>query len=73
MTSSCRRRWCLVLLLLAIPYLDRNPKGVGVWFSSDRKPMVTLFSIVAVAAVVLTVIGTFLRGKNWSFVLPWSP
>ncbi len=62
----------VVLFLFALPYIDRNPKGVGVWFSRDRKFLIALFTFFLVVAVVLTVIGTFFRGPNWSFVLPWS-
>jgi quinol-cytochrome oxidoreductase complex cytochrome b subunit len=63
----------LVTSLLAMPYLDRKRKGVGVWFSGERKVAVTIFSICLGAAVVLTVIGTAFRGPNWSFQLPWKP
>jgi quinol-cytochrome oxidoreductase complex cytochrome b subunit len=63
----------LVTALLALPYLDRKRKGVGVWFSGERKVAVTIFSICLGAAVVLTVIGTAFRGPNWSFQLPWKP
>jgi len=63
----------LVTALVALPYLDRKPKGVGVWFSRERKVAITLFSVCLTVAVVLTVIGTAFRGPNWSFQLPWKP
>jgi quinol-cytochrome oxidoreductase complex cytochrome b subunit len=63
----------LVTALMALPYVDRKRKGVGVWFSGERKVALTVFTICLSAAVVLTVIGTAFRGPNWSFQLPWKP
>ncbi|HKN80179.1 MAG TPA: menaquinol oxidoreductase [Actinomycetota bacterium] len=57
-----------LLWLFALPYLDRG-KG---WRIRDRKFLVTVFTIVAVAALVLTVVGTFFRGPGWTWVWPWS-
>jgi quinol-cytochrome oxidoreductase complex cytochrome b subunit len=54
--------------LMFLPYLDRG-KG---WRIRDRKVVVVVFSAVAVAALVLTVIGTFFRGPGWSWVWPWQ-
>ena len=57
-----------LLWLLALPYLDRS-EG---WRIRDRKFVVTVFTIVAVMALALTVVGTFFRGPGWSWVWPWS-
>ena len=62
----------IVLSLLLLPYLDRNPKGTGVWFSRDRRFATGLFTLFVIAMVVLILIGQFLRGPNWSLYLPWS-
>ena len=56
-----------VLFLFALPYLDRS-KG---WRIRERKMVVIVFTVLAVAAVVLTVVGAFFRGPGWSWVLPW--
>jgi quinol-cytochrome oxidoreductase complex cytochrome b subunit len=56
-----------LLFLFALPYLDRS-KG---WRISDRKMVVIVFTVLAVAALVLTVVGAFFRGPGWSWVLPW--
>jgi menaquinol-cytochrome c reductase cytochrome b/c subunit len=56
-----------LLFLFALPYLDRS-KG---WRISDRKMVVVVFTVLAVAALVLTVVGAFFRGPGWSWVLPW--
>ena len=57
-----------LLWLFALPYLDRG-KG---WRIRDRKFVATVFTIVAVAALVLTVVGTFFRGPGWTWIWPWS-
>jgi menaquinol-cytochrome c reductase cytochrome b/c subunit len=62
----------IVISLVLLPYLDRNPKGTGVWFSRDRLVATTLFTIFVVVMVVLILIGQFARGPNWTLVLPWS-
>ena len=36
------------LPLALLPYLDRNPKGVGVWFSRHRLLATTLFTLFVV-------------------------
>lgn len=63
----------LVTALVALPYIDRQRRGVGVWFSGERRVAITIFSVCLGAAIVLTVIGTAFRGPNWSFQLPWKP
>ncbi len=62
----------LVLALLALPYLDTRPRGVGVWFSRERPLANAVFASVTLAVVALTVIGTFFRGPNWAWVVPWA-
>ena len=62
----------IVLSLLLLPYLDRNPKGTGVWFSRDRKAAVIMFSFFVAAMVILILIGQFVRGPNWGLYWPWS-
>ncbi len=62
----------LVLALVALPYLDTHPRGVGVWFARERRLANALFAAVALALVAVTVIGTFFRGPNWGWVLPWT-
>jgi quinol-cytochrome oxidoreductase complex cytochrome b subunit len=63
----------IVFALLLLPYLDRERKGVGTWFSRERKRAITVFSLCLAIAVILTVIGTFFRGPNWSWQTPWKP
>lgn len=61
----------IVLSLLLLPYIDRNPKGVGVWFSPDRKIATLLFTLFVIAMIVLILIGQFVRGPNWGLYWPW--
>lgn len=62
----------IVMSLLFLPYLDRNPKGTGVWFSRDRKVAILLFTIFVLTMVVLILIGQFVRGPNWGLYWPWQ-
>ena len=57
-----------VIFLTCIPYLDKS-KG---WRLRDRKVISILFITVMVAAVILTVIGSFFRGPEWNWVWPWD-
>lgn len=57
----------IVLGLIALPYIDRNPAKRP----RARKVAVWTFSIFLILWVVLTVIGFSFRGPDWEFVLPW--
>jgi quinol-cytochrome oxidoreductase complex cytochrome b subunit len=57
-----------VLVLLLLPYIDRNPSTVA----RQRKVAIVIFSGFLAIAIVLTVIGTFFRGPGWDFVPPWT-
>ena len=62
----------LVALLALLPYLDRGQAGVGRWFARERTVANTIFSICLLVMIVLTIIGTFFRGPNWSWQVPWK-
>lgn len=62
----------IVLVLFLLPYLDRRPVGVGRWFAPDRRVANTIFTVIFVALVVLTIIGMYFRGPNWDWVWPWA-
>ena len=57
----------MVLALLAIPYLDRNPSRQ----LAKRKWILAIFTVFVVANVALIIIGTFFRGPGWALVPPW--
>ncbi len=57
-----------LLFIICLPYLDRSTG----WRIRDRKMVVILFTVLAVAALVLTLIGTLFRGPSWAWVWPWK-
>ncbi len=61
----------IVLGLAAIPYLDRNPAGGGRCTLAQRPAAISIFLFGFLILWVLPiVIGTFLRGPNWSLFSP---
>lgn len=63
----------LVVLLAVWPYLDRSPvQCVGAWFPKERRRQNVVFLLIVLAILLLTVIGTFMRGPSWRFFWPWE-
>lgn len=62
----------VMILLTFLPYLDRHPRGVGVWFSRYRKKANLLFFVFVLAVVIPILVGQYLRGPNWQFYWPWE-
>ena len=63
----------IIVGLVAIPYIDTNPKGNGYFTFSERKWAVVGFCYGwLVLWVFLIVVGTFLRGPNWTFYGPFE-
>jgi hypothetical protein len=63
----------IVVGLMAIPYLDPNPKGNGYYTFIERKFAVTTFLFgFLILWVVLILYGAFLRGPNWNFFGPFE-
>src|SRR5438128_4585221 len=59
--------------LIAIPYIDKNPKGNGYFTFNERKAEITIFLFgFVVLWCSLIVLGTFLRGPNWNFFGPFE-
>lgn len=56
--------------LIAIPYIDINPKGNGYYNWKDRKFAISVFMFGWILWMVLIIEGTFLRGPGWNFFLP---
>jgi hypothetical protein len=67
----------IILGLMAIPYIDTNPKGNGYYTFRERKAEISIFLFGwLVLWSQMIVIGTFLRGPNWNFFGPfefWDP
>jgi hypothetical protein len=67
----------IIVGLMAIPYIDINPKGSGYYTFKERPfAIITFLFGFVVLWVVLIILGTFLRGPNWNFFGPyqfWDP
>src|SRR5829696_7488515 len=67
----------IIVGLMAIPYIDTNPKGNGYYTFRERRVEIALFFFGwLVLWSQMIVLGTFLRGPNWSFYGPyefWDP
>lgn len=67
----------IIVGLMAIPYMDRNPKGMGYYTLKERPFAITVFMFgFIILWVLLVILGTFLRGPNWNIYGPyeeWDP
>jgi hypothetical protein len=63
----------IIVGLCAVPYLDTNPKGNG-YYTFDERPFAVTFFWVGFLLfwVSFVILGTFLRGPNWSFFGPFE-
>ncbi len=63
----------IIVGLCAIPYLDVNPKGNG-YYTFDERPFAVGFFWIGFVLfwVSFVILGTFLRGPNWSFFGPFE-
>ncbi len=63
----------ILIGFMAIPYLDKNRKGLGYYSYQDRKMAINIFMLFwLVFWVFLIIVGTFLRGPNWNFFGPFE-
>src|SRR5712671_396332 len=63
----------IIVGLICIPYIDKNPKGNGYFTFAERKAEITIFLFgFIVLWCSLIVLGTFLRGPNWNFFGPFE-
>ncbi len=62
----------IVLGLMSIPYIDRNPEGEGVWFHRSRYFALFLYTAFMSFQGLLVVIGVYFRGANWGWIWPWT-
>lgn len=59
--------------LIAIPYIDINPKGKGYYTIKERPFALTVFCFgFLILWIVLMIVGTFLRGPGWNIFMPWQ-
>jgi len=63
----------IVLGLMALPYLDKNPKGNGYYTIAERRFAIGGFTFgFMVLWIALIFMGTVLRGPNWNFFGPFE-
>jgi hypothetical protein len=63
----------IIVGLMAIPFIDVNPKGSGYFTFKERKWEISIFLFgFVVLWVLLIILGTFLRGPNWNFFGPYE-
>ena len=63
----------LLTLLTIWPWLDKSPLGAtGRWLPRDRRTQNLVFLVIVAAVLLLTFIGTFMRGPYWQLYWPWQ-
>ncbi len=63
----------IIVGLMAIPYMDVNPKGNGYYTLKERPYAVGGFIFGFVGLwTMLIMVGTFLRGPGWNLFWPWD-
>ncbi len=63
----------IIFGLMALPYIDRNPRGNGYYTFRERPFAISMFLVgFVIMWVLLIVFGTFLRGPNWNFFGPYE-
>src|SRR3970282_973009 len=63
----------IIVGLMAIPYIDTNPKGNGYYTLKERKWEIGTFLFgYLILCILLVILGTFLRGPNWNFFGPYE-
>lgn len=63
----------LVLAAVLWPYLDKSPvSAVGVWMAKARRKQNIVFLVIVAAILILTFVGTYLRGPYWNLYWPWQ-
>ncbi len=59
--------------LMAVPYIDINPKGSGYYTLKERPFAIGTFMFGFIFLwVLLIVVGVFLRGPGWIIFMPWE-
>ena len=63
----------IIVGLIAIPYIDKNPRGNGYYTFKERPFAISMFLFgFVILWVGLILFGTFLRGPNWNFFGPYE-
>lgn len=63
----------MLALLCAWPWLDRSPdQAAGLWFPRTRRRQNAVFLALCLLVLLLTLVGTLLRGPYWEIYWPWQ-
>jgi hypothetical protein len=63
----------IIMGLIAMPYIDTNPRGSGYYTLRERPFAIATFMFgFLILWVLLIFFGTFLRGPNWNFYGPYE-
>ncbi|MCM2333442.1 MAG: hypothetical protein NDI82_05785, partial [Anaeromyxobacteraceae bacterium] len=63
----------IIVGLMAIPYVDVNPKGNGYYTWRERKFAISVFLFGFLGLWLgMIFIGVFLRGPGWNLFMPWE-
>src|SRR5438874_1080803 len=58
--------------MAAIPYIDRSRDGIRLFGAGTREWMIAIFTGFVATYVVLTVVGTSMRGPGMDLFPPWA-
>ncbi len=61
----------LALLLLLVPLIDRTDSPAGIWLARDRWWHNLIFLTILASQIAFIVVGGWLRGPNWTLILPF--
>jgi len=62
----------IIVGLMMIPYVDPNPRGVGLYGFRHRPHTISVFLFGFLLWVALIFIGLFFRGPGWGWYWPWE-
>jgi hypothetical protein len=63
----------IIIGLMAIPYIDVNPRGQGYYTFRERAFAISVFLFgFLVLWVALIILGVFFRGPGWNLFWPWQ-
>lgn len=70
-TSAIWVALVLAVLLFALPWIPVGQIQNASWFQKQHRALAALVVLAFVAIVGLTIVGLFLRGADWRFVIPY--
>ncbi len=62
----------IIVGLIAVPYIDMNPRGKGYYTYSERKFAILGFCFGLGLWYILIIIGVAFRGLDWAWYWPWD-